>query len=166
MQCEDARRLLRAGESVEAEAHLAECATCFAVLEHEDPLVEVLRAARPQVGAVPATIAPSVLRRWQPARISWRLGLVAASALLAIAVALGGLTVWLSPGTFARPLAIASNALDVVSTVVNGILAVPRVLLFDHPAVLAGYIVLVIIACGLWVRLYQSIAIQRRQLNR
>jgi hypothetical protein len=166
MQCEDARRRLSAGESVEAEAHVAECATCFAVLEQEDPLVEVLRAARPLVDTVPATIGPSVLRRWQPVRISWRLGLAAAVAMLALAMALAGALIWLSPGTFARPLAVASNALDVVSTIVNGVLAVPRVLLFDRPAVLVGYVLLAVIACGLWVRLYQSLELQRRQLNR
>jgi hypothetical protein len=166
MRCENARQQLTAGESLEAEAHVAECATCFAALEQQDPLVEVLRAARPQVDTVPATIGPSVLRRWQPVRISWRLGLAAAVAMLTLALALGGALIWLSPGTFARPLAIASNAFDVVSTIVNGILAVPRVLLFDRPAVLAGYIVLVIIACGLWVRLYRSLELQRRQFNR
>lgn len=166
MRCEDARRQLSASESLEAEAHVAECAACFAVLEQQDPLVDILRAARPQVDTVPATIGPSVLRRWQPVRISWRLGLAATIAMLALALALAGALIWLSPGTFARPLAIASNAFDVASTIVNGILAVPRVLLLDRPAVLVGYILLVIIACGLWVRLYQSLELQRRQLNR
>jgi hypothetical protein len=66
----------------------------------------------------------------------------------------------------AKPLGVASNALDIVTTIVNGILAVPRVLFADRPAVIAGYAVLVIIVCGLWVRLYQSIAFQRRRVTR
>jgi len=40
------------------------------------------------------------------------------------------------------------------------------VLFADRPAVIAGYAVLVIIVCGLWVRLYQSIAFQRRRVIR
>lgn len=166
MLCDEARRRLRDGDDVEAEAHVAECATCFAVLEQRDPLVDVLRAARPQLRDLPPTITSRVLQRWQPARISWPLGIAAAAALLSLASVLAGLTIWLTPASIARPLALASNALDVVSTIVNGILAVPRVLFIDRPAVLAGYAVLVIIVCGLWVRLYQSLEFQRRRLNR
>jgi hypothetical protein len=166
MQCEEARRRLRSGEDVEAEAHLADCATCFAVLEEGDPLAGVLRAARPEVRAVPATMAAGVLRRWRTPRVSWRLGLAAAAGLLVVATVLAALTVWLAPATVAKPLGVASNALDIVTTIVNGILAVPRVLFADRPAVIAGYAVLVIIVCGLWVRLYQSIAFQRRRVTR
>ncbi len=145
MQCEEARRRLRSGEDVEAEAHLADCATCFAVLEAGDPLAGVLRAARPEVREVPATISAGVLRRWRAPRVSWRLGLAAAASLLLVAAVL---------------------AASIVATIVNGILAVPRVLFADRPAVIAGYAVLVIIVCGLWVRLYQSIAFQRRRVTR
>ncbi len=166
MQCEEARRRLRSGEDVEAEAHLAECATCFAVLEAGDPLAGVLRAARPEVREVPATISAGVLRRWRAPRVSWRLGLAAAAGLLLLAAVLAASTVWLAPATVAKPLGVASNALDIVATIVNGILAVPRVLFADRPAVVAGYAVLVIIICGLWVRLYQSIAFQRRRVTR
>jgi hypothetical protein len=166
MQCEEARRQLRSGEDVEAEAHVAECATCFAVLEEGDPLAGVLRAARPEVREVPATIAAGVLRRWRTPRLSWRLGLAAGAGLLAVAAALAATTIWLAPATVAKPLGVASNALDIVTTIANGILAVPRVLFADRPAVIAGYAVLVIIVCGLWVRLYQSIAFQRRRVIR
>jgi hypothetical protein len=166
MRCDEARRRLLAGGDPEAEAHLAGCASCFAVLEERDPLTDVLRAARPQVAEVPPTIAAGVLRRWRPARVSWRLGMAATAGLLALATALAGLVIWLAPAALAAPLRVASNALDVVSTIVNGILAVPRVLLLDRPAVLAGYGVLVVIVCGLWVRLYQSLAFQRRRVTR
>jgi len=166
MLCDEARRRLLAGGDAEAEAHLAGCATCFAILEERDPLVGVLRAARPQVREAPQTIASGVLRRWRPARVSWRLGMAATAGLLVLASALAALIIWLAPAAVATPLGVASNALDVVSTIVNGILAVPRVLLLDRPAVLAGYGVLVIIVCGLWVRLYQSLAFQRRRVTR
>jgi hypothetical protein len=166
MRCEEARRRLLIGEDVEAEAHLAECTTCFSVLDERDPLVDVLRSARPDVLEVPATIASGVLRRWRPARVSWRMGMAATAGLLVLATALAGLIIWLAPTSVARPLGVASNALDVVGTIVNGVLAVPRVLVLDRPGVLAGYGVLVIIVCGLWVRLYQSIAIQRRRVIR
>jgi hypothetical protein len=115
---------------------------------------------------VPATIAAGVLRRWRTPRVSWRLGLAAAAGLLVVATVLAASTVWLAPATVAKPLGVASNALDIVTTIVNGILAVPRVLFADRPAVIAGYAVLVIIVCGLWVRLYQSIAFQRRRVTR
>ena len=166
MQCEEARRRLRSDQDAEAEAHLAECATCFAVLEEGDPLAGVLRAARPEVREVPATIAAGVLRRWRAPGVSWRLGLAAGAGLLVVAAALAAATIWLAPATVAKPLGVASNALDIVTTIVNGILAVPRVLFADRPAVIAGYAVLVIIVCGLWVRLYQSIAFQRRRVIR
>lgn len=166
MQCEEARRRLRNGEDVEAEAHLAECATCFAFLEERDPLVDVLRTARPEVREVPATIAAGVLRRWRAPWVSWRLGLAAAASLLLVAAVLAATTIWLAPAALAKPLGVASSALDIVTTIVNGILAVPRVLFVDRPAVVAGYAVLVIIVCGLWVRLYQSIAFQRRRVTR
>ena len=107
MQCEEARRRLRSGEDVEAEAHLAECATCFAVLEEGDPLAGVLRAARPEVREVPATIASGVLRRWRAPRVSWRLGLAAAAGLLVVATVLAALTIWLEPATVAKPLGVA-----------------------------------------------------------
>jgi len=166
MQCEEARRRLRTGEDVEAEAHLAECATCFAVLEEGDPLAGWLRAARPEVREVPAAIAAGVLRRWRAPWVSWRLGLAAGAGLLLVATVLAALTIWLAPATVAKPLGVASNGLDIITTVVNGILAVPRVLFGDRPAVVAGYAVLVLIVCGLWVRLYQSIAFQRRRVTR
>lgn len=166
MRCDDARRRLLAGSDPEAEAHLAECAICFTILEDRDPLVGVLRAARPEVREVPLGIGPAVLRRWRPGRVSWRVGMAAGAVLLALAAALSGLTIWLAPAAVAKPLGIASNALDVVGTIVNGILAVPRVLLLDRPGVVAGYAVLAAIVCGLWVRLYQSLELQRRQVNR
>ena len=166
MRCEEARGRLLSAQGAEAEAHLAECATCFAVLEEGDPLAGVLRAARPEVREMPATIASGVLRRWRAPRISWRLGLAAAAGLLVVATVLTASTVWLAPATLAKPLGVASNALDIVATIVNGILAVPRVLFADRPAVIAGYAVLVIIVCGLWVRLYQSLAFQRRRVIR
>lgn len=166
MRCDDARRQWRAGDAQEAAAHVAECATCFAVLEQDDPLVEVLRAARPEIRDLPSNIPHRVLQRWQPARLSWRLGIAAAAGLLGLATALAALMIWLMPKTIAGVLAVASNALDVVSTIVTGALAGPRVLVLDRPGVAAGYAVLVIIVCGLWVRLYQSIALQRRRLNR
>ncbi len=164
MRCDEARRRLLSGEDVEAEAHLAECATCFTVLEERDPLVDVLRTARPEIREVPATIAAGVLRRWPAPRVSWRLGLATVTGLLLVAAVLAATTIWLAPAALAKPLGVASNGLDIVATIVNGILAVPRVLFVDRPAVLAGYAVLVIIVCGLWVRLYQSLAFQRRRV--
>lgn len=164
MLCEDARDRLRTGIDAEAEAHLAECVTCFAVLEERDPLVDVLRAARPRLRAVPPAIASGVLRRWRPARVSWRLGLAATAGLLVLAIALAALIFWLAPAALARPLRVASNALDVAATVVNGVLVAPRALLLDRPWVLAGSGALAIGVCGLWVRLYQSLEFQRRRV--
>src|SRR3989442_14263211 len=146
MQCEEARRRLRSGEDVEAEAHLAEGAPCCVALEEGDPLAGALRAARPEVREVPATIASGVLRRWRAPRVSWRLGLAAAAGLLVVAAVLAALTIWLEPATVAKPLGVASNALDIVATIVNGVLAVPRVLFLDRPAVIAGDAVPVILA--------------------
>src|SRR5207245_750824 len=111
-------------------------------------------STRPGAARRPAPGPCSAGRHPRPRRppLSWRLGLAAAAGLLVVATVLAALTIWLAPATVAKPLGVASNALDIVATIVNGILAVPRVLFADRPAVIAGYAVLVIIVCGLWVR--------------
>ncbi len=167
MQCEEARRSWRAGTSLpDAEEHFRTCPACFEVLEAEDPLVDLLRAARPPAAQPSPALARRILERWQPARVSWRLGIVAAAALALAALVILGLAVWSAPGLAEASFAAASITANTGLAVLVALLAAPRVLLLGYPIVLAGYLVLTIVLCALWSRLYWQIQGSRRDIAR
>ena len=64
MNCAQARPLLLAGDPA-ADTHLEGCAACGAWLEKHDPLVNLIRAARPEALPAPARLRYN--------RNSWRL---------------------------------------------------------------------------------------------
>jgi hypothetical protein len=96
MNCAQARPLLLAGDPA-ADAHLEGCAACGAWLERRDPVIDRLRAARPEALPAPAGLRHRVLDRWAPSRPSWRrwglpVGIAAATAVLLLAAAYGLMT--------------------------------------------------------------------------
>lgn len=165
MPCEEARAILQQRADPEAEAHLGACPTCFDWLEERDPLVNVLRAAAPAPVVAPATLIERVLHGRRTPRVSWRLGLAAAGGLAFLAV----LVLWIglvsAPAAATALFVDAGSALDTVGTVVNALLAVPRALLTDNPALLAIYLFLTVSVCMVWVRLYQQIPVPRRVIR-
>jgi hypothetical protein len=112
MNCAQARPLLLAGD-LAADTHLEGCAACGAWLEKHDPLVNLIRAARPEALPAPAGLRRGVLGRWAPGRPAWRrlsmpLGIAAATAVLVLAAGLG-LVIWepgllATAGGFVQPL--------------------------------------------------------------
>jgi hypothetical protein len=162
MRCEEARPFLLRGPHADAEAHLLTCDACFNWLETHDPMVSVLQATRPAASPVPAAVTAGVLQRWQPQRVSLRLGIAAAMGLSALGLALAALILANAPALITSILAGAGNVAGTAAGVVIGLLAVPRALLFDEPAVLALYVAVTVAVCALWARLYQQVQIPRR----
>ncbi len=166
MQCEEARRLLRKGEDHQAEAHLETCRSCFVALEDEDPVVRLLRAARPAPVEAPPAVAGRVLERWGSERISLPLGFAAAVALALLALAMVGLAILTAPELTGSLVGRAAIALNTGAAIVLALVAGPRALLLGNPSVLAGYALLTVSACALWLRLYQQVLSQRRRVIR
>ncbi len=167
MQCKEARRSWGAGASLpDAAEHFRTCPACFEALEAEDPLVDLLRAARPAAAQPSPALARRILERWRPARVSWRLDIAAAAALALAAVAILGLAVWSAPGLAGASFAAASITANTGLAVLVALFAAPRVLLLDYPTVLAGYLVLTIVLCALWIRMYWQIEASRRDIVR
>lgn len=165
MRCEDVRPLLLKGAQGEAEAHLEDCDACFLWLEAHDPMVGVLQAARPGLCPVPARMAAAVLDRWQPHRVSFRLGIAAAMALSLIGLTLAALFIAAAPALVASLIASAGDIGGIVAAVIVGLLAVPRALLLDQPMALAVFTAGTIAVCALWARLYHQSQVQRRLIS-
>lgn len=165
MRCEDARPLLLKGQHAEAEAHLESCEICFGWLEAHDPIVAVLQAARPALSPAPASVASTVLARWQPHRVSLGTGIAAAIALSVLGLGLSALSILAAPALTASFLASASDVAAIVQAVAAGLLAVPRALLLDQPLGLAAFTVATVAVCALWARLYQQSQLPRRTVS-
>ena len=165
MRCEQARPLLLKGPHLEAETHLLSCEACFDWLEAHDPIVAVLQAARPAPSPVPVPIASAVLERWQPHRVSLRLGIAAAMALSLAGLALSAFSILAAPALAASLLFSIGDLAATVQAVIDGLLAVPRALLFDQPLALLAFTTATAAVCALWARLYQRSQLPRRILS-
>jgi hypothetical protein len=151
MNCAQARPLLLAGDPA-ADTHLEGCAACGAWLEKHDPLVNLIRAARPEALPAPAGLRRGVLGRWAPARPAWRrlsmpLGIAAATAALVLAAGLG-LSIW-EPG-------LLSTAGGYMQPVI-GAFAGPRDLLLSNLPGLVGLAGLVLLSLAIGGVLYRDL---------
>jgi predicted anti-sigma-YlaC factor YlaD len=162
VRCEEARPLLLKGEHAQAEDHLLTCEACFNWLEAHDPLVAVLQAARPAPSPVPERLAPALVQRWQPHRVSLRLGIAAAMALSLLGLALSAISVLAAPALAASLLVSIGDVAATVQAVIDGLIAVPRALLLDQPLALAAFTAATVAVCALWARLYQQSQLPRR----
>lgn len=169
MTCEEARRILVTAPDPQALAHLEQCPTCFAALEDDDPVVGLLRAARPDAVPVPPAIAARILSSWNGARLSWRLGIVCAAGLTVLMAGLtagAALAVWTTPDPAGSMILQAGRILGALAALGLAILAAPRALLLLNPVVLAGYAVLTVVVCAFWISLYQRVHAQRSRITR
>jgi predicted anti-sigma-YlaC factor YlaD len=162
MRCDQARPLLLKGEQAEAELHLSTCDACFEWLEAHDPIVSLLKAARPSAAAVPSGLATGVAERWQPHRVSLRLGIAAAMALSLGGLALAAVAILAAPAVAASTLVSIGDAATTAAGIVDDLLAVPRSLIFDQPLTLVAFTAATVLVCALWARLYQQSQDPRR----
>jgi predicted anti-sigma-YlaC factor YlaD len=155
MRCEEARPLLVRGADAAAEDHLQRCDGCFAWLEEHDPIAGLVRAARPGAVTPPATLKAAIVQRWHPRRIPIPLGIAAAVALAALMAAATIAGFLLQPAATLAFLGTLANFFEPLASTLLTILAIPRALLFENPAVLTLYIAITVAVCAGWVRLYQ-----------
>jgi hypothetical protein len=155
MRCEEARPLLLRGAHPAAEDHLQGCNACFAWLEDHDPIAGLVRSARPSAVMPPASLKAAIVQRWHPRRIPVPVGIAAAVglAVLMAAATLAGFL--LQPAATLAFLGILANFFEPLASTVLAILAIPRTLLFENPAILTLYIAITVAVCAAWVRLYQ-----------
>jgi hypothetical protein len=118
MRHEEARRRLLLGADVDAEAHVAACATCLEAIEREDPLVLALREANPAQVAAPPQLAQRVIVRWTWRR---RLPWVAAGGGLAAASIAAAALLWVLAATFNEPVSVGGSALAAVLAAVTAL---------------------------------------------
>jgi hypothetical protein len=151
LRCEEARRrLLVSLDDAEACDHLAACDACLVALEAADPLVPLLRSARPEHVAPPAGLTARVLAAWR-GRWSWQWkiavpGVAGAAALAWAVVQLGVVAAWPAYLVFA-----ASAVLDGIVTWLGALVAF-RTLLLGAPELLAVFGALTLAVGALWVR--------------
>jgi hypothetical protein len=88
--------------------------------------------------------------------------MAAAMALSLCGLALAAIALVGAPTTAASLLVSLGDVTSTVTGVVEGLLAVPRSLIFDQPLVLAGFTAATVLACALWARLYQQSQLPRR----
>jgi len=162
VECELALQRLRAGGDPAAEAHLASCPTCFATLEEADPITHLLRAARPDPVTPGAQLPARILAAWRPQFVSFRVAAVAALLLSAAGVAAVGLAIGTLPGVVAGAVVFTADLLGTLSTVLAAMLALPRTLFLENPVRLIAFSALTVLACAVWIRLYQQAQPQRR----
>jgi hypothetical protein len=151
LRCEEARRrLLVSPDDAAACDHRAACDGCLVALEAADPLVPLLRSARPRDVAPPAGLAARVLAGWRGRR-AWRWtvavpGLAGAAALAWAVVQLGVVAAW--------PLYLALAASAVLDGIVTwlGALTAFRMLLLGTPELMAVFGALTLAVGALWVR--------------
>jgi hypothetical protein len=151
LRCEEARRRLQVslGDAAACD-HLAACDACLVALEAADPLVPLLRGARPEDVVPPAGMTARVLAGWRRGW-SWRWtvavpGLAAAAVLAWAVVQLGAVADW--------PVYIAFAASAILDGIVTwlGALTEFRMLLLGTPELMAVFGALTLTVGALWVR--------------
>ena len=152
MRHEEARRRLRYGPDAAAEAHLAECLTCFEAIEKDDSLLLALRRAKAAPVPVPAGLADSAIRRWTfRRRLPWLAGAggLAAASLASAAI------IWAFGAAFSEPQSVAQSALGAVLAPVAALLTAFTDLLrarFLDPAWLTALVVIALAGgAGTWL---------------
>ena len=109
MRCEEARASYLSPGVVDAEAetHVAACPHCFEALEQADPLVAVIREARPEAVPTPLTLSSHVIVGWRRRRrLPWIVGgavlgaaSVGASVILVLVASLFSDSAWIAQAT-------------------------------------------------------------------
>jgi hypothetical protein len=174
MRCEEVRRRLSdggaAGEAgragglgglaaldAEAEAHVADCPTCFAWLERADPLLRALREARPPAAVPSPALAGRVLSSWQavPRPLSAHpvLGLAAAGSLAGACAAAALLLASVVGSRLGDLLGHLTAGLGSLLAPVAALGGIVSTQLLEHPGSLAGLVAVAVAAGWAWTRI-------------
>jgi len=170
MRCDELRGAATSLDALDAEAdaHIAECDACFRWLERRDPLIEVLRAARPAPTLPSPALAGEVVTAWRatallplPGRALVGLAsaafmAVAGVASIMVVVALLGSR----PGEVVGQLGGGLMSLLAPTSALGGFATGQ---LRDHPAWLLGLGVVTAVAGWGWTRIDLGVAAKMRE---